>query len=613
MLIGCRKGGRECVYPEAPTSSKTSGGTLSKSAHSTAHASPASSSDEREDDSPERLDTIADDEEILEDISHLPGPSRTDTQRSSISQAASDQKSVTRTPSETPSLMQDKSCASPTPSTEGSVEYSAYRGLGRHGKSSISSASGCNLRNNWSHLPSDLQFYLTYFYENLTHCHYSLKLDSGNFLRTYFLDAALRNDALLHAVVGFAAFQRTLHNPAGKIQDFLQYYNKSVSLLLNSLRKGERRDISTLLAILQLATIEVRVVSMICKRCAKMPPKEFLGDWINLLGHQKAAFEILTELYNPRTVMEDQMTRVILGWYMRFDVFAGLMGGFETVLSREWFSYSQDFLAQQVAMDPQELDWKIEHSIAQQRLIATDMSLLFAKHGRGEISIEIFVRENEVIGRKIEEWKTNMDPALQDPRYLIMDFPGARPVDPSDIVNPYQRGTIFQGRLWAMNVAMIDFLAIDLMHKYQTALTLKTQPSRDLSMKAYATCQLFEAMEFYPGSPRGTVLSCQASLGIALLFLPRDEKHAMWARRKLATIECNGSVTFLKVRSLANPPTAIFILTHLELRWQIFFATALVCTGGCPMMNATHPSFDPYVSLLKSGQLQRKMSRPRRI
>lgn len=354
------------------------------------------------------------------------------------------------------------------------------------------------------------------------------------------MDAALRNDALLHAVVGFSAFQRTLHNPTGKIQDFLQYYNKSVSLLLSSLRKGEKRDIGTLLAILQLATIEVSFHSKNKNKKLIYPTQEFLGDWINLLGHQKAAYEILTELYTPQTVMEDQMTRVILGWYMRFDVFAGLMGGFETVLSREWFSSSQDFFAQQATLDPQELDWKIEYTLAQLRLIATDMSLLFAKIGKGEISHEIFLRENQILGRRIEEWKTKMDLALQDPRYLVTDFSGARPVDPDDIVDPYQQNIIFQGRLWVMNIATIDWLSIDLMHKYQTALTLKTQPSRDLAMKGYAICQLFEAMEFYPGSPRGAILACQASLGIALLFLPRDEIHAMWGRRKLALIECNG-------------------------------------------------------------------------
>lgn len=156
--------------------------------------------------------------------------------------------------------MQDKG-ASPTPSTEGSVGYSAYQSIAnaRLAKpgSSIPTAHG-DLRSDWSHLPPDLQFYLAYFYENVTHLHYSLKFDSENFLRTRFLDAALRNEPLLYAVVGFAAFQRTLHNPAGKIHDFLEYYNKSVSLLLHALKKGERHTDAMILAILQLATIEVR-------------------------------------------------------------------------------------------------------------------------------------------------------------------------------------------------------------------------------------------------------------------------------------------------------------------------------------------------------------------
>jgi hypothetical protein len=268
--------------------------------------------------------------------------------------------------------------------------------------------------------------------------------------------------------------------------------------------------------------------------------KEFLGDWPNLLGHQKAAYELLTELYTPQTVMGDDMTRVILGWYMRFDVFAGLMGGFETVLSRDWFSYARDFSRKQVANEPSNLDWKIEHAIAEHRLIATDMSLLFAKIGKGEIALEHFVKENEDIGRRIEEWKSKMDPALQDSRHLVTDFSGSRPLDPDDIVNPYIPGTLFSGPLFVMNIAIIDWYSIDLMHKYQTALTLRTQPSQELGMKAYATCQLYEAIEFYPRSPPGAVLSIQASLGIALLFLPRDLQHAMWARRKLATIETNG-------------------------------------------------------------------------
>lgn len=254
-VIGCKKGGRECIYPETSTGFK-------KAASSSSKVPQSASSSDSEDDESERLDAVPDDEEMMEDVSRPVPPSRTATQRSSMSQANSEPKLSTRNSSEAPSLMRDKSCVSPNPSTEDSPGDSVSQAPGRKGKSSISSGSDSSLKSDWSHLPPDLQYNLTYFYENLNHCHYSMKFDSCNFLQTHFLDAALRNDALLHAVVGFSAFHRTLHNPSGKIQDFLQYYNKSVSLLLRSLRKNEKRDIGILLAILQLATIEVRETSL---------------------------------------------------------------------------------------------------------------------------------------------------------------------------------------------------------------------------------------------------------------------------------------------------------------------------------------------------------------
>lgn len=159
--------------------------------------------------------------------------------------------------------MQDKG-SSPSPSTEGSVGYNAHS---HKADQRLSKPSGLPQatdggKPDWSGLPRDLQFYLEYFVANVTHHHYYFKKDAGNFFHTTFLEAALRNKSLLYAVVGFSAFQRTLHNPEGKIQDFLQYYNKSVQLLLKSLRRGEGRNVDTMYSILQLATIEVRLLPL---------------------------------------------------------------------------------------------------------------------------------------------------------------------------------------------------------------------------------------------------------------------------------------------------------------------------------------------------------------
>ncbi|CAG8949255.1 hypothetical protein HYFRA_00004880 [Hymenoscyphus fraxineus] len=501
----CRKGGRECVYPEPPTS-KGGGSRLQQDMQE----SPGSSSDEDEGGPQRNLRTVPD-ENAPQSLKPT-GPQQADAGKFSGE--------IKRCSSETPSLVQDKG-SSPTPSSEGSTGYSSYQSLM---DSRLPRQAGSE-RVDWSHLPSDLQFYLDYFYENITHLHYSLKYDSEDFIRTRLLDIALQNEPLLYAIVGFSAFQRTLQISGGKIQDFLQYYNKSVSLLLRSLKRGDRHSHGTILAMLQLATIE-----------------EFLGDWINLIGHQKAAYRILTELYTPHTIMQSSMTRIILEWYVRFDVFAGLLGGFETVLSREWFSTSFDFYHCKVEAEPTVLHWKIEAAVSQCRLVATDMSLLFAKMGKGEISIEQFMVENAQIGTRIEEWQTKMDPALMDDRYKVNDFSGAPPRDPNDIVDPYIPGIIYSGPLYAMNVASIDWHSIDLMHRYQTALTTQTQPSADIVHKAYVSCQLFEAMELWPGSPPGTIAACQASIAISVLFLPKDDRHSMWARRKLSVVESNGYI-----------------------------------------------------------------------
>lgn len=109
----------------------------------------------------------------------------------------------------------------------------------------------------WSHLPEDLQYYLQYHRNHLTYHHYFLKHQSDHFLHIILFDQALSYEPLLFAVVGFAAFQRALKKPNGKIEDFLGYYNQSVTLLRKSLAGGQEHSQSTLLTILQLATFEV--------------------------------------------------------------------------------------------------------------------------------------------------------------------------------------------------------------------------------------------------------------------------------------------------------------------------------------------------------------------
>lgn len=111
---------------------------------------------------------------------------------------------------------------------------------------------------NLSNLPSDYQLHLQYLYENVNCHHYSLANDTDNFFVRGMIIEASKNQLLLNAVVAFAAYLRSIEQPDGKLRDFLLYYNRSITLLLECLTQEQTHNLPTLLSILQLATIEVR-------------------------------------------------------------------------------------------------------------------------------------------------------------------------------------------------------------------------------------------------------------------------------------------------------------------------------------------------------------------
>ncbi|KAL8776857.1 MAG: hypothetical protein Q9213_008106 [Squamulea squamosa] len=374
-----------------------------------------------------------------------------------------------------------------------------------------------------SYLPQTQRFYLDYLRNNITYHHYFFRHNANFFLHHILVEQALSYEPLLQAVVAFAAFQVTLGKPNGRIQDFLGYYNRAVSLLRKSLASGQTHTDATLLTILQLATIE-----------------EYLGDWINLLGHQKAAYSMLTELYSVGTITENELRRKVLAWYSRFDLFAGFMSGDEPALGREWFIANERYHSEQAVQHPESTECKLEAAIATHGVVARDMVVLFTNLPRGAITFEEFQRENHSLAARIRNMREDLNPFLSDDRYVVESFEGASERDEDDIVDPYQPGGLRQGPYWPINFLMLDWLGTSLMHTYQTALVLQQQPPSNLLQLALEICRLFEAIQYWPGSTPGSMLSAQAALGIAVIFLPKDERHTMWCRRKLTAVESQG-------------------------------------------------------------------------
>jgi hypothetical protein len=258
------------------------------------------------------------------------------------------------------------------------------------------------------------------------------------------------------------------------------------------------------------------------------------------MGHQKAAFGIITSIFTPQTVMRTPVGRMCLSWYARFDSFVALMGGFPTDLPREWFQAMLDFYKSGVAANPEEVHWKIDEWSAQLRLISYDMSILFARGSRGQISPEDFIKEHELINQRLIDWKEKRDPALQDSKYLVRDFPPPETLDPEDFVNPYTVGILYERPLFDVTVLCAEWNSIMIMHKCQSSGMRPDQLFADLNRHAYRTCQYFETLEFWPSTPRGVLVLIQACIAIAALFCPQDARHHMWFRRKFALLETMG-------------------------------------------------------------------------
>jgi hypothetical protein len=224
---GCRKGKRECEYPDHPSSAKSD-----RPSTRTKRPNGESNSENSDEDS-EHLPTITDEDEFDEG-----GP------RSALSDPGM----------RLPISRDGKS----TPTTEyPSILARAQRPQANRSNSKQTMKDDITQSPRWAGLPPSVKFYLKYHRNNLSHHHYSWKYDAGDFLKKTFLEIAINFEPLLYAVVAFAAYHYAISREDGRVKDFLDAYNKSVSALRHSLAKTDRHSLSTLLTILQLATIEV--------------------------------------------------------------------------------------------------------------------------------------------------------------------------------------------------------------------------------------------------------------------------------------------------------------------------------------------------------------------
>lgn len=298
-----------------------------------------------------------------------------------------------------------------------------------------------------------------------------------------------------------------------------------------------------------------------------------MGDWINLTGHQKAACQIIIELFTPETAMSCDVKRKIMTWYIRFDIFVGFMSGAETVLDRVWHAACADYYFRRARERPDDFDCLVEDKFACLRLLGTDIALMLAKKQRGVSSDLEFMHEMQAMGKRVAAIDQDLKEACANATY-VTDFghplahsaassasspqsPGSgrsgggnKDDDVDDVDYGYVEDTtvmnstdphfVMAGDMFVFNFIRIDFWAISLMYKL-TAAQFDPALGRDVGELAFRVGKMFEALQFCAGrDSKAMILAAQASLGMAAVCLPKDRRHTMWCRRKYAAIDFCG-------------------------------------------------------------------------
>ncbi|KOS36637.1 hypothetical protein ACN38_g12603 [Penicillium nordicum] len=518
----CRKGSRECVYPSptAPSaSSKASSRTTAKSRAGRPQSRGSDSSTKVESESISPLQPIIDEEEPDSAVSEpRPSPaSATTTSQPGLRKSQSAQflgKYNAGPTSDDSSYTKEQSSS---PSTESPHFESMSVRSGSLGHSTT------ELLNN-ARLPDDLRFYLSFHQDFMTPPHFFLRQGSSHFVHHSLIELALQYEPLLYALVAFSAYHHSLHSPGGKLYTFLKYYNKALILLRKSLGSGEEHSEATLCTVLILTTFE-----------------EYIGDWMNLIDHHQAAHAIMLKLITPESANVNELHTNIFLWYSRFDVIVGILAGTETVLGRDWYIAKEQYDAEQAAIYPDDPSKQLALVASINRRFGLDMASLYAKLSRGMISMDQFATQNEHLGEWLEQSKTILR-TFDDYEYKIQHYPQKQPLTEDDVVDPYVPGVLHRGPLWGINYAWIDVLAAETMYKLQTMQSLQQPLLQDLHELAKKQCRLIETMIRWPYKENGYCLNFKNSIGMLGMFLPREHKYQMWARRKLALLEQHGYI-----------------------------------------------------------------------
>lgn len=260
------------------------------------------------------------------------------------------------------------------------------------------------------------------------------------------------------------------------------------------------------------------------------------------MEHRNAASKIIMAQWTPTTIAETCELRMVFNWFVHFDLLCAMMGGHRATVTPEWSEGCREAVFGRLKENPGDIRLKIENAAGEFRDITLKVSTMTAKRAQGEMSAEDFKRDFPETLQNCYDWRTSLDPDILKEAEQVA-LPASGTGNPDDVY-PFKPAPLYTGSRWTVNFLLLDYYGLLIVLKHQVALTsgIESQPDLDESLVEYAIkiCELLTAIEAYPHTPAGALLSAQAPLGLAALRLPDLPNYREWMQRQLAKAEKMG-------------------------------------------------------------------------
>ncbi|KAI5289968.1 hypothetical protein KEM54_002778 [Ascosphaera aggregata] len=412
-------------------------------------------------------------------------------------------------------------------------------------------------------LNNEDRLFLNFFLKEIKPEHYFLRQHAPCFLHHDVLQRAFEYPPLMNAILTFAAYLHSFRQAHGKLYTFLHYYQSSLTGLLASLQRSENHHDAMLLTVLQLATFE-----------------EYVGDWVNLMAHHQAACRMLKSLYSPADMAQDSFHRTIFFWVTRFDGASANVARSVPLLDKEWYVPVETFIRSDIQERPNDMVGKLLLCGLLVRKFNRDMAILLNKSLHNMTVAHSADRVGE-----LEELEPAIRASVTELEYILGDITGsqsARTALPRlsksgatgdcvhDTTNTLAFAEIARYRL--------DLLGSKLLYQCHVGSMMHQVDPNELSDLALEISQLIEALTCDSDPAENVLLSVQQVLSLSVSFLPVDEPHMAWSRKKMAAVESQGYIFPQALKSRlaafwADPKVSSWWLPHGEGETQLLRET----------------------------------------